>query len=148
MTRHLNIWVGADQAVFDLAYWDRCAAPAMRMEEFRRPPRFMGLDMATRIDIAAASLVFPYQDEGDSQVRYAVFHMAWLPQAAVDPNRNPAYVQWVEQGHLTVTEGETTDYSAVEDAIRASAPASTCDWWPMTPVATSRRSGCSTRATR
>lgn len=42
MTRHLNIWVGADQALFDLRYWDRAAAPAMRIEEFLGQPYARG----------------------------------------------------------------------------------------------------------
>jgi phage terminase large subunit-like protein len=118
LTRHLNIWVGADQAVFDVACWDKCATPAMRIEEFLGQPCFMGLDMAYRVDLAAASVIFPYQDENDNEIRYAVFHKAWLPVASVDPNRNPMYVQWAEQQHLTVTEGETTDFSVVEDEVR------------------------------
>jgi hypothetical protein len=46
------------------------------------------------VDIAAASLVFLDQDESSSVIRHAIFHKAWLPEAAVDPMRNPAYVDW------------------------------------------------------
>jgi phage terminase large subunit-like protein len=118
MTRHLNIWVATDSAVFDIAHWDRCALPDMKINEFLGQPCFAALDMATRVDIAAASLVFPYREEDSDVVKYAVFHQAWLPAAAVNPDRNPAYVGWVDQGWLTVTEGETTDYSAIEDWLR------------------------------
>lgn len=93
----------------------------MRIEEFLGQPCFAALDMATRVDIAAASLVFPYHDGEDAPVRYAIFHQAWLPTAGVDVNRNPTYVQWTEQGHLTNTEGETTDYAGIEDWLREQA---------------------------
>jgi phage terminase large subunit-like protein len=121
LTRHLNLWVGADQALFDVAHWDRCAQPTMRVEEFLGQPCFAALDMATRVDIAGAVLIFPYCDDGGSEVRYAIFHKAWLPEAAVNADRNPLYVAWAEQGWLTVTEGETTDFAAIEDWLRESA---------------------------
>jgi phage terminase large subunit-like protein len=118
LTRHLNLWIGADQALFDLAHWDRCANSAMQIGEFEAQPCFVAIDMATRVDLAAASLIFPYRNDGEETVRYAIFHKAWLPEAAVDPNRNPLYVDWVERGFLEVTEGETTDYAVIEEWLR------------------------------
>jgi phage terminase large subunit-like protein len=120
MTRHLNIWVGADQALFNLGYWDRCANPGLTLAEFRGQPCFAAIDMAVRVDLAAASLVFPFADDGDgpSVVRYAIFHKAWLPEMAVDANRNPAYVDWAERGFIEVTEGETTSFEAIEQWLR------------------------------
>jgi hypothetical protein len=47
--------------------------------------------MATRTDLAAASVVFPLREEGEETIRYAIFHKAWLPEAAVELNRNPSY---------------------------------------------------------
>jgi phage terminase large subunit-like protein len=117
LTRHLNIWVGADQALFDLAYYDRGAAPNMRIEEFLGQPCYAAIDMATRTDLAAASVMFPYEDD-HGVIRYAFFHQAFLPEAAVDANRNPAYVDWVGQGLIEVGEGETTSYEAIEDWLR------------------------------
>ena len=118
LTRHLNLWVGADQAVFDIACWDRCAQPDLQIEQFLGQPCFAALDMATRVDLAAASLIFPHYDATSGEVTYTIFHQAWLPAAAVNVDRNPAYVGWTEKGHLTVTEGETTDFSAIEDWLR------------------------------
>ena len=118
LTRFLNIWVGADHAIFDLAYWDRRGNPQMSTGEFRGQPCFVAIDMATRIDLAAASLLFPFIDNPDDPVRYAVFHKAWLPEAAVDRNRNPIYVDWAERGFIDVIEGETTDYAVIEPWLR------------------------------
>jgi hypothetical protein len=55
LTRYLSVWVGADRALFDLAYWDltrRCAS-----RKFEGPPGFAAIDMAVRVDLAAASLI-------------------------------------------------------------------------------------------
>jgi phage terminase large subunit-like protein len=117
MTRHLNLWTGADQALFDLQHWDRCANAQLDMSEFDGQPCFVAIDFAQRIDLAAASLVFPFVED-DSVIRYAIFHKVWLPEAAVDPNRNPLYVEWVDNGYLEVTPGEVTDYAAIEEWAR------------------------------
>jgi phage terminase large subunit-like protein len=121
MTRHLNCWVATDSALFDIAAWDKCAQPSMKIEEFLGQPCFAALDMATRVDIAAASLIFPYRDDGSDLVKYAIFHKAWLPEAGVSADRNPLYVGWTEQGWLTMTPGEVTDFSAIEEWLRESA---------------------------
>lgn len=117
LTRFLNIWVGADAPLFSLDHFDRAANPAMSMDEFLGQPCFAAVDMAYRVDLAAGALIFPYEDEGGT-VRYAIFHKAWLPAAAVDPNRNPAYVDWVERGFIEVTEGETTSFDDLEAWLR------------------------------
>ena len=119
LTRFLNIWVGADHAIFDLGYWDRRGNPQMSTAEFRGQPCFVAIDMAVRVDLAAGTLLFPFRDEGDDTVRYAIFHKAWLPEAAVNPDRNPAYVAWVERGDIEVTPGEVTDFAAIEEWLRA-----------------------------
>jgi phage terminase large subunit-like protein len=118
MTRHLNIWVGADQALFDLGHWDRCANKHLSLAEFRGQPCFAAIDMAVRVDLAAGSLVFPYREDGDDAVRYAIFHQAWLPEKSVDPSRNPLYAEWVEGKFIEVTEGETTSFAAIEEWLR------------------------------
>jgi phage terminase large subunit-like protein len=119
MTRHLNLWVSTDSALFDLAYWDRCAAPGTKIDAYAGQPCFIGLDMATRVDLAAVALVFPFQYDGEEALRYAIFHRVFLPKAGVNADRNPLYIAWAETGHLTVTEGETTDYAVIEDALRS-----------------------------
>jgi phage terminase large subunit-like protein len=106
------------RALFDLSYWDRCVDPTLQLADFELQPCFVAIDMAVRVDLAAASLVFPYQSEDGGEVRYAVFHKAWLPEAAVDPDRNPLYTGWVDRGFIEVTSGETTDYAVIEDWLR------------------------------
>lgn len=120
-TRHLNAWVSANNALFDTGAWEACASPALRLADFKGEPCFAAIDMATRVDIAAAVLIFPRYDAETDKTSYAVFSNAFLPDAAVDPERNPLYVQWADAGMLTVTQGETTDFEAVEDWLRAAA---------------------------
>jgi phage terminase large subunit-like protein len=115
-TRHLNVWVSAQNALFDSDAWKACADPDLRLEDFEGEECFAAIDMATRIDIAAGAIIFPRRDPDDPQkVTYAAFAQAWLPEAAVDSERSPFYPQWAEAGALTVTPGETTSFEAIED---------------------------------
>jgi phage terminase large subunit-like protein len=118
-TRHLNQWVSANNALFDTGVWAACADPALRLDAFKGEPCFAAIDMATRVDLAACVLIFPRYDAATEITSYAVFSTAFLPQSAVDPERNPLYVQWADAGALVVTDGETTDFEAVEDWLRA-----------------------------
>ena len=114
-TRHLNIWVAANAALFDTRAWDACADPSLSLEDFRGKPCFAGLDMATRTDFAAGVLIFPVLDPGSDKPWDARFSFAWLPEAAVDAERHRIYVQWSQDGAITVTPGETTDYASIEE---------------------------------
>lgn len=115
-TRHLNIWVAAQNPLFDRDAWDACADPDLTIEDLRGQPCYAALDMAARTDLAAGVLVFPIDVDGETH--YRVFAKTWLPDGAVDSDRNPLYVQWAEDEALTVTPGQTTDFAAVEDWIR------------------------------
>ena len=121
MTRHLNVWVSTDNALFDRDAWSACMDPSLDVNDLRGAPCFAALDMAARTDLAAAVLLFPYEKEGETH--YHLFAKTWLPKAAVNADRNPLYVQWAEDEALTVTEGETVDFQAVENWIRAVAKA-------------------------
>ena len=117
-TRHLNVWVSANNAVFDMGAWSACADPSMTLDSFLGEPCFAALDMATRVDLAAGVLIFPRFDAETGLTSYAIFSQAWLPESGVDAERNPLYVQWAASGALAITPGETTDFEAIEDWIR------------------------------
>jgi phage terminase large subunit-like protein len=116
-TRHLNRWVAAENPLFDVTLWDRGAWPELDLEALAGEPCFVGLDMGSRVDLAAGAVVWRrFGDDG--RPFYIVHAQCWLPAAAVDPQRNPAYVAWAESGALAVNPGETTDYEAIEDWLR------------------------------
>jgi phage terminase large subunit-like protein len=115
-TRHLNLWGGVDNSLFDLAAWDACCDPDLRLEAMAGRVCYGAIDMATRTDLAGAVLVFPeHSNDPESDIR--VFAQAWLPRAAIDARRHPAYEQWAQQGLITVVEGETTDFDLVEQWV-------------------------------
>lgn len=110
-TKHLNEWVNADTAWMDMRSWDRCADSALEIDSFVGQPCWIGLDLASKTDIAALLLVFehPQIDGG-----FAVFGRYYLPEDTVHTTGNSQYAGWMGAGRLTVTPGNVIDFSWIE----------------------------------
>ena len=65
---------------------------------------------------AALSLVFPRRTD-DWALKYSVFARCYLNEAAVLEARSASYPRWAAEGFLTVTEGNETDFSRIEDDL-------------------------------
>lgn len=111
-TRHLNVWVGADEALFSTAAWNACADRELRIEDYAGQECHLAFDGASKTDLAALTAVFPGRDG-----TYTAFARCYLNEAAVLEARNPSYPGWAAEGHLVVTGGNETDYSTIEDDI-------------------------------
>lgn len=110
-TRHLNVWIGADDALFSFRAWQACANPNLRLDDYAGLPCHMALDLASKTDLAALALVFR---EGSG---YAVFVRSYLNEAAVLEARNASYPGWAADGDLVITGGEETDFDTIEQDV-------------------------------
>jgi phage terminase large subunit-like protein len=117
-TRHLNIWVGADEALFSTRGWREAANPSLALESFEGQDCHLGLDLASRTDLAALAIVFPERDLATGKATYTAFARCYLNEAAVMEARNPSYPGWAADGYLTITPGNETDFDAIESDIR------------------------------
>jgi len=113
LTKNLSVWVNADMAWMDMAKWADCGDSALDMEDFATHPCYIGVDLASRNDIAAMALLFVL---GGGE--YALFGRYWLPEAAVEASGNSQYFGWVDTGIITETPGNTTDFEYIEDDLR------------------------------
>ena len=109
MTKHLCIWVGSRDAYFNVDKWKQCASD-ISLDDYHGQPAYLGLDLASRVDIAAIEILIP---DGEGYVRFGKYY---LPEATVE-NGNEAYKQWEREGWLTVTEGEIIDFRKIRDDI-------------------------------
>ncbi|MBL6082002.1 terminase large subunit [Belnapia sp. T18] len=116
-TRHLNIWSGADEALFSMRAWQACRSPELRLEDFEGQECHLGLDLASRTDLAALALVFPQTCRETGKTTYAAFARCYLNEEAVLEARNAAYPGWAAAEHLILTPGNETDFQAIEDDI-------------------------------
>jgi phage terminase large subunit-like protein len=81
--------------------------------------RHLGLDLASRTDLAALALVFSSQDDETGRTNYTVFARCYINEAAVTEARNPSYPGWAAGDHLVVTPGNETDFDEIESDVRA-----------------------------
>lgn len=127
-TKHLNQWVSAKAAYFDIEAWRRCADPeipvtaieALALPKLAGRRCIIGLDLASKIDIAALEYLFPpiggKATRDDPYIRIGRY---FLPSDTVEGV--PAYQGWDAQGLLDVTEGNIVDYDEIEAAIEEAA---------------------------
>src|SRR5215207_2439371 len=116
-TRHLNLWVGADEALFSTRAWQACEDRALTLEDFEGQDCHLGLDLASRTDLAALAVVFPGRDPDTGKVTYTAFARCYLNEDAVMEARNPSYPGWAAEGEVTITPGNETDSDAIESDI-------------------------------
>ena len=110
-TKHLNEWVNADTAWMDMRSWDRCADQGLDIESYAGQPCWIGLDLASKTDIAALLLVFAHLEIDGG---FAVFGRYYLPEDTVHATGNSQYPGWMGSGRLTVTPGNVIDFSWIE----------------------------------
>ena len=120
LTKHLNVWVDANSALYDTQHWRACEDKALDEADFAADECVIGLDLASKIDMAARVNV--YRREVGGKSHYFVFPRFYLPRAAIEEERHPMYRGWEMQGDLYATPGETTDFGIIEDEIRTDGP--------------------------
>lgn len=111
LTKRLNIWVNADSAWMDMLAWDRCGAD-IRIEDFKGWKCTFGLDLASKTDFAALSMLF----NRDSQ--YALFVKLWIPDAQISDTDNSQYAGWEINEHIIATDGNVLDHDRVKLDIK------------------------------
>ena len=110
-TKHLNEWVNADTAWMDMRAWDACGNSSLDLDAFEGQPCWIGLDLASKTDIAALMLIFQHPEISDA---YVAFGKYYLPEDTVNRAGNSQYPGWMRTGRLTVTPGNVIDFSWIE----------------------------------
>ena len=124
-TKHLNLWVAAKAAYFDIEAWRRCVDPDLpitgakifEVERLKGRRCVASLDLASKVDIAALELLFPpiggKASIDDPYIRTGFY---FLPEDTVA--ETPAYLGWDAQDLLSVTGGNIIDYDEILEVLR------------------------------
>ncbi|MCE8042445.1 terminase large subunit [Halomonas daqingensis] len=123
LTKHLNVWVSARTAWLNMAEWHAVGDSSLKIEDFYGKPCWLGVDLASKTDIAAIALLF--RDEitdkkGRPKTRWTVFVRSYLPEGAVEraSTNQAAYETWVNSGDLIITDGEELDFDVIREDIK------------------------------
>ena len=104
----LNVWQEADARWFQGDAWAQCnAGPA---EPLAGRPCWVGVDLASNLDMTAAAFVFKERDGS-----YAVEWKYWVPRETVADRVREGipYDTWIREGWVTVTDGHRLDHESV-----------------------------------
>jgi phage terminase large subunit-like protein len=126
-TKHLNLWVAAKTAYYDVEAWRRCRredlpskpAGALLIEALRGRRAIAGLDLASKTDIAAVEVILLPIGGGEPTRDDPIIRLGWyfLPEETVA--NVPAYQAWDTAGLLNVTSGNIIDFDEIVDLLRS-----------------------------
>ena len=115
-TKHLNIWVAARAAFYNLVSWQNCEDKTLTLEQFEGQPCVLSFDLARKLDMNSMARLFTREIDGKTHY-YSVAPRFWVPYDAVfsvekneDRRTAERFQKWVEMGLLTVTDGAEVDY--------------------------------------
>lgn len=111
-TKHLNVWVTANSAFFNLEDWRLCFAPKLTLAGLKGQNCTLGGDLASKVDLVAVAKVFPRPGG-----KFAVFARYYLPEERAHLPENQHYRKWATEGWLTLTPGNIVDLALVRDEI-------------------------------
>lgn len=111
---HLGIWNEEVVGGIKMEHWDACPARPVKLEDMKGRECYAALDLSTTTDLTSLTLLFPWENKKGFD---AWWHF-WMPSANIEErvkHDRVRYDQWIADGFITATEGETVDY----DVIRA-----------------------------
>jgi Phage terminase-like protein, large subunit len=117
---NLCMWTEQQERWLPMDAWDSCPGEPIDPASLRGRPCMMGLDMASRSDFASTCKLFGPDEEG----YYEAVWRFWLPEESIASakSKRPESVrlqlrEWADQGWITLTSGDTTDYDLIEEAV-------------------------------
>lgn len=113
--KHLNVWTNAAVGWMNMVQWHACADLTLKESDFNGEECVLGIDLATKVDLAARAKLFVRLIEGVSH--YYCFVQFYLPDAAITEARVASYQTWETEGWIITTAGETLDFDRIESDI-------------------------------
>jgi phage terminase large subunit-like protein len=108
--KHLNIWAAAGSAWINMVTWKKNKRD-IRMSDFAGEPCWIGVDLASKIDLTAMMFLFRREDA------FYIFGKYYLPEETIQLPQNDHYRRWLAEGHLISTPGARTDYRYLMDDL-------------------------------
>ncbi|EET81312.1 terminase large subunit [Acinetobacter radioresistens] len=120
--KHLNEWVGAIDGWISPTVWEKAEDSKVIEESFEGQLCFGGYDLASRLDLASWGRLRPRMKDG--KIHWYAFTSNYISEHVVDTKeaingekRPDEYPVWRDQGHLIVTEGNSTDFNRIQRDI-------------------------------
>lgn len=119
-TKHLNVWVSSNSALYSVEAWKACARPELTAEDLAAFPCITGVDLASTNDLCSAYDV--YRDDSAEEPVFYVLGRNYVPEDTIAASRIAQYSGWESTERLIATPGDSTDYQRIEDDLLEQAP--------------------------
>lgn len=135
-TKHLNVWVSAKTAFFNLESWKACEDKSLTLEQFAGDDCVLAFDLARKLDMNSMARLF-WRDIDGKRHYYSVAPKFWVPEDTVNntDNRRLAerYQKWQNLGELTGTDGAEVDYREILEEAKEAASQANVTACPLDP---------------
>lgn len=115
LTKRLNIWCNAEASWMNMIAWDKCANPDLDEADFVDDKCWIGVDLASKIDINAVVRLYKREIKGETHVY--CFPDFYLPELAIEEGANSQYDGWKRRKLLIETPGNIIDMDKIESDI-------------------------------
>lgn len=119
-TKHLNVWVSAKSAFFNMEHWNKGKDTSLNIADFVNDACLICVDLSSKIDIAARINLFYRMIEGKIHY-YSIAPRFYLPYDTVyngeEKQLIERYQKWLNQGLLTVCDGFENDLNEIAEDI-------------------------------
>jgi len=118
--KRLNIWVNSDNPWLSLDGWQKGQSrpDAWSADDLAHEPCWVGIDLASKIDLLAMVFVFPPRA---GRSKWRILRWFWTPADTLMErarrDRAP-YDVWRDQGYLQTCPGTRVDHQAVREVLR------------------------------
>ena len=115
MTKKLDIWTTQHISYFNVEKWNQCRTHDKMIDDFAGRRCYLGLDIASKLDITANVAIFPNGD------KYEILPFFYCPrEGALQRSRKDRvpYLSWAENGWITLTDGNKVDTNFIVSDIR------------------------------
>lgn len=108
---HLNIWTAQVHRWIPVKAWNDAPARVEPLEHFKGRTIYVAVDLSQKIDISALCIDIPDADT------HHLFWKFYVPEELVRQraieHKKPAYEEWVRDGFLTTTPGNSIDHNFI-----------------------------------
>tara|TARA_R110000787_G_scaffold104030_1_gene210728 strand:+ start:1364 stop:3067 length:1704 start_codon:yes stop_codon:yes gene_type:complete len=116
--KRLNLWVNANQPWLSMDGWRTGQTTGWDAADLQHEPCYVGIDLASQIDLCAMVFVFP---PTPGRASWRLLPWIWTPADTLldraHRDRAP-YDIWVDQGHLLTTPGTRVDHQVIRAVLR------------------------------
>jgi phage terminase large subunit-like protein len=114
----LNVWSNAGARLVEPGSWAACVDPKLDIDAFRGRKVWIGVDLASRRDMAATVVIV---EDGEDICVFPRFYIPSDCPALLDPDLTGMYQAWMKAGHVIETGPGMIDFDVIEADIREDA---------------------------